>query len=83
MSHDDSSGGAGSPLITTPNTGRDGWASEQTESVLRVIPALLCNAAYLESRLREERNMPSSHHCMAEARAGIAIQTHMSGGIGS
>ena len=44
MSHDDSSGGAGSPLITTPNTGRDGWASEQTESVLRVIPALLCNA---------------------------------------
>ena len=38
---------------------------------------------YLESRLREERNMPSSHHCMAEARAGIAIQTHMSGGIGS
>ena len=46
MSHDDSSGRAGSPLITQPSTGWVGWAVEQTESVLRAIPALLCNAPY-------------------------------------
>ena len=46
MSHDDSSDRAGSPLITQPSTGWVGWAVEQTESVLRAIPALLCNAPY-------------------------------------
>ena len=55
MSHDDSSGRAGSPLITQPSTGWVGRAVEQTESVLRVIPALLCNAP--DELVEEEPNL--------------------------
>ena len=78
MSHDDSSGGAGSPLTTQPNTGWDGRANEQTDEPCSArYMHYSVNALYPESKESGRNGNANIPPLQGRRRAGIAIQTHV------